>query len=148
MPSLRSAFASAVFVPANTLLVGVLFLCVGLASEPFSRPCRASELVGVGLDLTPSQGRLAAVNVKDLNGIVNDMIQVDTHVVGSKAACARDSGCLKCMMMLNEASIFFTKLCLQLQGAFVNTNLQNSSKEATLLVCNINTVFVLELPAK
>ncbi|KIO05728.1 hypothetical protein M404DRAFT_25040 [Pisolithus tinctorius Marx 270] len=97
---------------------------------------------------SPSQGRLAVVNVKDLNGIVNDMIQVDTHVVGSKAACARDNGCLKSMMMLNEASIFFTKLCLQLQGAFVNTNLQNSSKEPTLLVCNIPKVFVLELPAK
>ncbi|KIN93733.1 hypothetical protein M404DRAFT_35792 [Pisolithus tinctorius Marx 270] len=52
MPSLRSAFVSAVFVPANTPLVGVLFLCVGLASGPSPRPCLVLELVGVGPDLT------------------------------------------------------------------------------------------------
>src|SRR5579872_1977075 len=51
-PSLRSAFVSAVFVPADTPLVRVLSLCVGLASGPSSRPCLASELVGVGPDLT------------------------------------------------------------------------------------------------
>src|SRR5579872_7159444 len=51
-PSLRSAFVSVDFVPATTLLVGVSFFPVRLASEPLSRPYIASELVGVGPDLT------------------------------------------------------------------------------------------------
>ena len=51
-PSLHSASVLADFVPAISPLVGVLFLCVGLASGPLSRPYIASELVGVGPDLT------------------------------------------------------------------------------------------------
>ncbi|KIO05096.1 hypothetical protein M404DRAFT_25714 [Pisolithus tinctorius Marx 270] len=46
------------FVLATTPPVRVLFLCVGLASEPCSRPYIALELVRVGLDLTPSDDGL------------------------------------------------------------------------------------------
>ncbi|KAI6148023.1 hypothetical protein BKA82DRAFT_4355242 [Pisolithus tinctorius] len=50
MPSLCFAFTSVDFIPATTLLVGVLLPCVRLASEPLSRPCIASESVGAQQD--------------------------------------------------------------------------------------------------
>lgn len=79
----------------------------------------------------------ATIDVKDLNSVLDNEVEIDRKIVGLVSGHSGENKLAKGLAIFHQAGIFLIQLHWEFEGTVVNANPQDTGEEAAGWVCDI-----------